>query len=130
MRERELIVFQSALASLKSAAAYTGGDLYALLSMCRENAFLAEIPQGMDIPMGWKSAAERFFSCSKDRAIAEGFINGYGRTDLSGLLSYITLFETRVQAVLDEARQDVTSKCKLYTMLGLFTGTVTALLLV
>lgn len=35
-RERELWVFSDALAALKSAAAYTAGDLYALLALCRE----------------------------------------------------------------------------------------------
>ena len=35
-RERELRVFADALAALKSAAAYTAGDLYALLALCRE----------------------------------------------------------------------------------------------
>ena len=43
MREKELNIFLEALFALKNAAAYTAGDLYALLSLCRENAFLGRV---------------------------------------------------------------------------------------
>ena len=37
--KKRLSIFLEALFALKNAAAYTAGDLYALLSLCRENAF-------------------------------------------------------------------------------------------
>ena len=43
MREKELNIFLEALFALKNAAAYTADDLYALLSLCRENAFLGRV---------------------------------------------------------------------------------------
>lgn len=129
-REKELIVFQDALSSLKSAAAYTAGDLYALLALCRENAFLRTICGKSDLISAWETAAQRFFTCRADRALAKAFIRGYGKTDLEGQLAYMTLFETRVQAALQEAKRDIASKCRLYVVLGLFSGTAVALVLI
>lgn len=130
MREKELSVFLDALVSLKSAAAYTAGDLYTLLELCRENAFLAQIGKEADIRAAWVKASDRFFTRRADRETATAFIQGYGKTDLAGQLAYIGLFETRVQAALQAARREAEAKCKLYTMLGLFSGTVTALILI
>lgn len=130
MRERELSAFSGALAALKSAAAYTAGDLSALLSLCRDDPFLGRIHPEGDIQEAWRKAAKGFFSYSADCETADAFIAGYGQTDLAGLLSYITLFESRTKIQLQEAQQNAASKCKLYTVLGLFTGTVTALLLI
>lgn len=115
---------------LKNAAAYTAGDLYALLSLCRTNGFLAQIDSGPDLPAAWKKAAEAFFTSRTDRALAVSFIEGFGRTDLDGQLAYMTLFEQKTNAALEAARRDSGTKCKLYTMLGVFAGTVTAILLV
>lgn len=130
MRERELIVFQNALEALKNTAAYTSGDLYALLDLCRENDFLKKIPKETDIVKAWQDVSADFFSNAKDCTLAQTFIRGYGKTDLSGVLAYISLFQTRVQEAMCEAKQDVAVKCKLSTALGLFSGTVTALILI
>ena len=129
-REKELVVFRDALAALKSAAAYTAGDLCALLALCGDNAFLRQIRRDRDLIAAWEQTAQRFFTCSADRALAVAFIRGYGKTDLEGQLAYMTLFETRVQAALQEAKQNIASKCKLYTALGLFSGTAAALVLI
>lgn len=129
-RERELQVFADALAALKSAAAYTAGDLYALLALCRENAFLQLIQPGADLYGAWEQAARAFFTRRGDTELACAFIRGYGKTDLEGQLAYIALFEARAAEALAAARRDVSAKSKLYTMLGLFSGTVTALILI
>ena len=60
MREKELNIFLEALFALKNAAAYTAGDLYALLSLCRENAFLGRVwvlSENMDCTAAFKAAA-------------------------------------------------------------------------
>ena len=60
MREKELSIFLEALFALKNAAAYTAGDLYALLSLCRENAFLGRVwvlSENMDCTAAFKAAA-------------------------------------------------------------------------
>ena len=129
-RERELQVFADALAALKSAAAYTAGDLYALLALCRENAFLQLVQPSADLYGAWEQAARAFFTRRDDAELACAFIRGYGKTDLEGQLAYIALFEARAAEALAAARRDVSAKSKLYTMLGLFSGTVTALILI
>lgn len=43
MREKELNIFLEALFALKNAAAYTAGDLYALLSVPRKRFFEARV---------------------------------------------------------------------------------------
>ena len=129
-RERELAVLEDALASLKSAAAYTAGDLYALLSLCSENAFLRLVRRDGALLPAWEQAAQRFFTYRADRELASAFIRGYGKTDLEGQLAYITLFETRTQAALRDAKANSASKCKLYVALGMFSGTAAALILI
>ena len=129
-RERELWVFSDALAALKSAAAYTAGDLYALLALCRENAFLRRVRCDGDLHGAWAAAARDFFTRQADRDLALAFLDGYGKTDLEGQLAYISLFEARTAQALEAARRDVSSKSRLYTMLGFFSGTVTALILI
>ena len=130
MRSRELAVFADALQAIKSAAAYTSGDLNALLELCADNDFLQSIERQEDPIEAWKTAAEHFFSHAADKALAREFIGGYGRTDLSGLLAYISLYEERVNAQLQKAEQAVEAKGKLYAVLGLFSGTAAALLLI
>ena len=86
-RERELRVFADALAALKSAAAYTAGDLYALLALCRENAFLQLVQPDADLYGAWEQAARAFFTRRGDAELACAFIRGYGKTDLEGQLA-------------------------------------------
>lgn len=129
-RERELSVFLDGILMLKSAAAYTAGDLYALLALCRSNAFLALVPPEPDVRAAWSRAAGRFFTRRADCALAESFLEGFGKTDLEGQLAYMALFEEKTRAALEAARADSRSKCRLYAMLGFFSGTVAALLLV
>ena len=130
MRTQELTVFSDALAALKSAAAYTSGDLRTLLDLCTENLFLRSVMRDKDPMQAWKAAAADFFTNTADKILACEFINGYGRADLNGLLAYITLFEERTAVQLHRAEKAVETKSKLYTVLGLFSGVVTALLLV
>lgn len=129
-RERELRVFADALAALKSAAAYTSGDLYALLELCEDNDFLRLVRRDMEPYDAWTQASRMFFTRQADRALADAFLRGFGKTDLEGQLAYMQLFETRTSEALEVARQDVRLKCRLYTMLGLFSGTVLALILI
>lgn len=129
-RECELSVFLDGLISLKGAAAYTTGDLYALIRLCSTNQFLAAIRMDTDIIASWKKTADHFFMNKTDRYMAHTFIDGYGKTDLEGQLSYIELFISRTEAALAASRRDVESKCKLYTILGLFSGTVMALIII
>lgn len=128
-REKELLVFADALSMLKSAAAYTAGDLYALLSLCSGNVFLAGIKDDADLPTAWNRAARAFFTYRRDAVLAEAFIEGYGRADLSGQLAYMTLFETRTAEALAAARRNAAAKGKLYTAFGAFSGVVAVLIL-
>lgn len=128
-RERELAVFCDALAMLKSAAAYTAGDLRSLLLLCGENAFLSTVSHGGELPAAWREAAARYFTNRADRALASSFIEGYGKEDLSGHLAYISLFETRAAAAHAEAAGQAKEKGKLFAAFGLFFGTAAVLIL-
>lgn len=130
MRRRELVVFADALSILKSAVEYTAGDLRSLLRIAGENAFLERICTGDDPVRAWRDAAQAFFTNTSDRDFAENFAGGFGKTDLNGLLSYITLYEEKTARLLRQAEAAAESKCRLYTMLGLFSGTAAAMLLI
>lgn len=132
MRETELNIFLEALFALKNAAAYTAGDLYALLSLCRENAFLGRVwalSENMDCTAAFKAAAQAFFTYQADEALCAAFIDGFGKTDLDGQMAYFALYEARVQSALSNARQNFALKGKLCVALGLFAGVSAALIL-
>ena len=128
-RERELAVFGDALAMLKSAAAYTAEDLRGLLRLCGENAFLGTVRLDGPLPETWRAASKAFFTFSRDRVLSETFLEGYGKSDLEGQIAYITLFEDRAAAALEEARLAAREKGKLYSALGLFLGSAAALIM-
>lgn len=128
-RVRELEVFQGAVLSIKSSAAYTLGDLPTVLTHCRDNAFLALIAEKGDPVQSWAEVSRQYFTYPADRTLAADFLSGFGKTDLAGLLSYIALYESRIERALENARQAASAKCRLYTVLGLFTGTAAALVL-
>lgn len=128
-RVRELEVFQSAVLSMKSIAAYSAADLPTVLALCRDNSFIAYISEKGNPVQEWIRAAKIYFTYAADCSLAEDFMSGYGNTDLSGLLAYISLYESRIASALSEARQNASGKCRLYTALGLFAGTAAALVL-
>ena len=130
MRKRELSSLLDAFSMLKSAVEYTAGDAAYLLYLCRDNPFVAHMPQNTDPPSAWRSAAKRFFTFTADRHFAENFMDGFGRDDLHGVLAYISLYEQKTKQRLLCAEKDVETKCRLYTVLGLCTGTAAALLLI
>lgn len=132
MREKELNIFLEALFALKNAAAYTAGDLYALLSLCRENAFLRRVwvlSENMDCTTAFKAAAHAFFTYRGDEALCAAFIDGFGKTDLDGQMAYFALHEGRVRSALLAAGQSLAQKGRLCVALGLFVGVSAALIL-
>ena len=118
--------------ALKNAAAYTAGDLYALLSLCRENAFLGRVwvlSENMDCTAAFKAAAHAFFTYRGDEALCAAFIDGFGKTDLDGQMAYFALHEGRVRSALLAAEQSLAQKGRLCVALGLFVGVSAALIL-
>ena len=132
MREKELSIFLEALFALKNAAAYTAGDLYALLSLCRENAFLGRVwvlSENMDCTTAFKAAEHTFFTYRGDEALCAAFIAGFGKTDLDGQMADFALYEGRVRSALLAAEQSLAQKGRLCVALGLFVGVSVALIL-
>ena len=130
MRVHELEVFCDALNSMRRAAAYTAGDLRQIIYACRDNPFMSRLKTENDPIESWMNAAKGYFSNADDAKYALDFIQGYGHSDLSGLISYIEYFEKTISDKLLEAKQAYAAKGKLYTILGLFLGTAAAILIV
>ena len=87
MREKELNIFLEALFALKNAAAYTAGDLYALLSLCRENAFLGRVwvlSENMDCTAAFKAAAHAFLHTVEMKRCAPRLSTGSARPTSMG----------------------------------------------
>ena len=126
---RELTVFCDAVHLLHSCAAYTAGDLRTLIAMGQSNLFLQKIDRKKDPVSGWSERAERFFTRKADAHFANELMEGFGKTDLNGLLSHLELFARRAEAVLKTAEQEAAAKCRLFSVLGFFTGVSAALLL-
>ena len=129
-RVRALSVFLDAVSSIKQAAGYTLGDIASLITLCNENAFLMLVDAKLDLPMAWKLACERYFADSADKALALEFMRNFGKTDISGLVSYLVLFESKTERQLRKAEESMQQKSKLYIVLGFFSGTAAALLLI
>lgn len=129
LRVHELRVFCGALASIKRAAEYTSYDLVHVLSSCNENQFIKEIDFEGNIIVAWSKAASGFFSNPKDLRTAIDFIQGYGHSNLSGLISYIEYFENISAETLLEAERDCLSKSKIFVSFGFFIGSVISVLM-
>lgn len=130
MRINELSSFCEALAAIKRAAAYTTGDMHSVLRSCRENQLIGRMSLEGDPVEAWIHAVKHFFSDADDIIAASEFILGYGRNDLSGLISYIEYYEKITENKLRAAEAEARTKGRLYTVLGLFCSSVIVLLLV
>lgn len=59
---------------------------------------------------------------SKDKALLISFFKDLGKTDIDGVLSHIKMYEELFSEQYENAKEDISSKGKLYRMLGLFSG--------
>lgn len=130
MRSRELRVLLDALSMLKGAVQYTAGDFELLMHLCSDNRFIACVSKNKNPICAWGEAAKSFFTDASDRIFAESFMDNFGKTDLNGVVAHIALYEQKAMRRLEDAEKDTAAKCRLYTVLGLFTGTAAALLLI
>lgn len=130
MRVNELTVLLDAIRSIKAAAVYTSGELKTVIDMNRDNEFLQIVGTLPEPISAWNSASDSFFQDNDDASLAKAFIAGYGKSDLDGLLSHIAMFEEKAEAHLRRAEEAATSKCRICTVLGLFLGIVTAIVVI
>lgn len=65
----------------------------------------------------------------QDRALLRDFGDGFGTSDVEGQLSHFRLYAELFGDRLERAREEKTSKGKLYLMLGSFSGIAMALFL-
>lgn len=129
-RVQELRIFHEALSSIKRAVLYTAGDLKTLLRLCEANRFVRNTVSDADPIYAWETSAKSFFTKSTDVETAIQFIEGFGKTDLGGMLSYIEYYEQITERSLNEAERDFASKGKMNIVVGLFFGTAIGFLLI
>lgn len=118
---------------LKAEVGYSArpvGELLALSDtrlcrMARERPCFATDPSAALIEAG--SAA---LSRQPDKELLAGFAHGLGASDTQGTMEHLGLYSALVEARLEEAREELAQKRRLFPALGLFAAlTVTIIIL-
>ena len=136
LRRDFLGAFKSFLQSMKTMLRYQGGDIFTLVCSCAEQtAFPLPFSADSSRPFDdcWNEAVgriPRMYPLSKnDVCLLSECGSQLGKTDLEGQLSHLTLIETRLNALIEEAGESIGKKSRLYKTMGFFVGASAAILL-
>lgn len=84
---------------------------------------------GEDFPTAWKAAVHRFVSDKTDRRLLNYFGETFGTDNCAGELAKLSLHRETAARQQSDLQEDYKTKHKLYRTLGLFGGTLLAILL-
>ncbi len=88
---------------------------------------------GKSFDMAWKSGVEAGTGGSglksKDKSLIERFGAELGHTDIEGQIAHCEVTAKLLEAQIEQAREEKKKKSRLFSMLGLFSGTGIALLI-
>ncbi len=91
---------------------------------------MTHLSMGEDFPTAWQFAVQRFVTNQTDRRLLNYFGDTFGTENCAGELAKLSLHRETAARLQADLRQDYQTKHKLYRTLGLFGGTLLAILLV
>lgn len=116
---------------------YTAADIGELLSMDISATIIEPIlkaakhslKNGSELSDAWRKAVDGNVSCKEDRELLYGFGDNFGTSDVKGELSKLGLHRELTERRLNELRDELKTKKKLYRVLGMFAGVLTAVVI-
>ena len=116
---------------------YTAASIGELLSMNISAPMIEPIlkeakhslENGSEFSCAWRKAVDGNVSCKEDRELLYGFGDNFGTSDVEGELSKLGLHKELAERRLNELRDELKTKRKLYRVMGMFAGVLTAVVI-
>ena len=126
------------LVRVKSGIRYTASELDEILSLETKNQTLREMLrrarrgiEGGEVPeMAWRLAVDGASSNREDKSLLYAFGDDYGTLDADGELNRLTLHEELVRQHRGVLYEEWKTKRRLYRIVGMFAGILTAVILI
>lgn len=138
-RKQFLQQFITFLNTLKTYIRFNSGEIRELVISCADSKPLEPIRATVEntpdkqFSQVWQQAVAAIPTSTglskEDKQLLLEFGSALGTTDVEGQINHIDLYSTLFQTALDDAIDNYVKKSKLYKMLGLFSGTATALMI-
>lgn len=130
--------YLSFLVRVKSGIRYTASDLNEILSLETQNVTLkgmldrarGGIKGGEAPERAWRYAVDNAVAKKEDRSLLYCFGDNYGALDADGELNRLTLHEELVRQHCSGLYEECKTKRRLYRVVGMFGGVLTAVILI
>lgn len=131
---KSLLVFLNTFAT---HIRYEASDIFTLIDLSADNSGLACLKIEADLYSSFdsqwcnviKKIPQTYSLNTDDFKLLADFGNELGKTDVEGQLKHIELYKTIFAKQLSCAEEDVRQKSKLYKVIGFFTGSAVALMI-
>ncbi len=131
-RESALQEWKKLLLRFKTEISFSAKSLTDLIEECQEYRFCQYAFEDSFFTQNpiesMKKAGPKILKNSKDNKLYEEFLEELGISNVEGQIEHLQLYMNLVSVNLQEAKEDVTQKSKLYIALGCF-GAVTICML-
>lgn len=125
------------LTQISSAIGYTAANVRTLFEGVQGLPLIdpllkgteAGLDRGEDFPTAWKKAVSRWVSDKNDRKLLYYFGATFGTDNCAGELAKLSLHRESAVSRQAELREEYHTKRRLYRVVGMFCGTLTAVLL-
>lgn len=116
---------------------YTASDIRELLDMDISAPMIEPVlrearrclDNGFDISKAWRNAVDENVGCKEDRELLYGFGDNFGTSDIGGEISKLDLHKELAKRRLNSLRDELKAKSKLYRVVGMFAGVLTAVVI-
>lgn len=139
-RQMFLQEFVTFLNTLETHIRYNNYEIKQLVTKCATSHFFQPIVKVIENDSespfislwkeGVKALPRQNGLIKEDYYLILEFGDGLGTTDIEGQINHIDLYKSLFLKAVSNATAEVTSKSKLYKMLGFFAGTAVALLII
>lgn len=126
------------LNQVKTALGYTAPDVRELLEMESDVPLLSPVihdtaallDDGCNFSDAWQSAVELHVRDRSDRELLRRFGESFGTSNVSGEIGKLSLLMELVRERLDAMKEELKTKRRLYRIVGMFGGVLSAVLLI
>ena len=126
------------LTHVRTTVSYTSANIKELLTVntsvplvrpvLRDTLILLE--RGISLEEAWRGAVDIHVKDKEDKKLICYFGDNFGRSDVSGELNKLDLHCEFVKQRLDRLREELKTKQRLYRVIGMFCGVLTAVILI
>ena len=125
------------LRQAKSMIGYTAADIREVLSLPASLPLLRPVLEdclhllegGCELGAAWRGGVDLHVQRQSDRELLYSFGDSFGTSDVSGELNKLSLHGELVEQQLSALREELKTKRRIYRIIGMFSGVLTAVIL-